>query len=197
MANRTTNGPTVTTPQRTPLLPNAVLGVLIFIITEIMFFAGMISAFVIARAGTPSGLWPPPDQARLPVEATAGNTVVLLLSGILLFAANSYFSKDRAKSQKLMLGSLIFGAFFVLFQGYEWIQLIGEGLTMHSSNHGAFFYLVVGSHALHAVVGLTALSGLFFRFRSGELTTDVLSAGSIYWYFVVGLWPILYWQVYL
>lgn len=183
-------------PARVPLVPNAVLGVLIFMLTEAMFFAGMISAHTIAQAGTPSGLWPPPDQPRLPVEATLINTVALLVSGVLIFIAHRQFKRQELPI-KTMLAGLSLGAFFLVFQGMEWIALIGEGLTMHSSNHGAFFYMIVGTHGLHVLGGLSALGGLFFQMRARTLTEPALAAGALFWYFVVGLWPILYWQVYL
>ena len=182
---------------RRPVLPNAVVGVITFILTEAMFFAGMISAFVIARAGSPAGLWPPPDQPRLPVEATAVNTVVLIASGVLLVIANRKFRQSPKTATTTMLGAVILGTAFLVGQGFEWVQLIGEGLTMQSSNHGAFFYFIVGSHGLHVLAGATALAGLYFRQRAGQLTQEVLWARSIFWYFVVGVWPVIYWQVYL
>ncbi|MEZ4234647.1 MAG: cytochrome c oxidase subunit 3 [Myxococcota bacterium] len=60
-------------------VPNEVLGVTIFILTEVMMFAGFVSAFTIAKAGAP--MWPPAGQPRLPLEATAINTIALLISG--------------------------------------------------------------------------------------------------------------------
>jgi heme/copper-type cytochrome/quinol oxidase subunit 3 len=180
-----------------PLVPNAVLGVLIFIMTEAMLFAGLVSAFVIAESAAPGGMWPPPDQPRLPVGETAINTVALLSSGLALLVANRRFSASPRKATLPMGIGLALGLFFLVFQGVEWVALIGEGLTMVTSNHGAFFYLIVGMHGLHVLGGLSALGGLFFRLRRGELEKESLWAGSIFWYFVVGVWPIIYWQVYL
>ncbi len=182
---------------RQPVLPNAVVAVITLIMTEAMFFAGMISAFVIARAGSPAGLWPPPDQPRLPVEATAFNTFLLLLSGALLVVSNRKFSEAPARATNTLLVAVILGGAFLVGQGWEWVQLIGEGLTLQSSNHGSFFYFIVGSHGVHVLAGVTALAGLYFRQRAGELTQEVLWAGSLFWYFVVGVWPVIYWQVYL
>lgn len=183
--------------RRRPILPNAVLAVLILVMSEAMFFAGMISAFVIARAGSPAGLWPPPDQPRLPVEATAVNTAILVLSGIALLLANRSFGSSAGPAKKFLFAAVVGGALFLCGQGYEWVQLIAEGLTMYTSNHGAFFYFTVGVHALHVATGVTALAGLYVRMLRGRLTHEVLWAGSIFWYFVVGVWPIIYWQVYL
>jgi cytochrome c oxidase subunit 3 len=88
------------------------------------------------------------------------------------------------------------GVFFVLFQGYEWVMMIGQGLTLQSSNHGSFFYLIVGLHALHVVAGLTVLSWAWWRLRSGFLSSSFFGAAQVFWFFVVGLWPILYLLVY-
>ena len=191
------HSPATALPKRQKLLPDAVLGMLVFLLTEAMLFAGMISAFVIARAGTPAGLWPPPDQPLLPVEATALNTAALLASGILLAVANRRFGRDAKTAVAPMAGAVVLGALFLIGQGYEWVGLIAQGLTMQSSNFGGFFYLTVGMHGLHVLAAVTALAGLFIRLKLGHLTAEVMWAGSIFWYFVVGVWPIIYWQVYL
>ena len=68
----------ISDPRPPPVVPTPVLGMLIFVIAETMMFAGLISAFTIVKAGALG--WPPPGQPRLPVEATAFNTAVLLLS---------------------------------------------------------------------------------------------------------------------
>jgi heme/copper-type cytochrome/quinol oxidase subunit 3 len=97
----------------------------------------------------------------------------------------------------LLLASIGLGAFFVIFQGVEWVALIREGLTLTSSHHGSFFYLIVGLHALHAVGAITVLAWVWLRLQRGRLTASRFYAAQIFWYFVVGLWPILYLRVYL
>ncbi|MGB5702243.1 MAG: cytochrome c oxidase subunit 3, partial [Polyangiales bacterium] len=67
--------------RREPVVPSGVLGMLMFVATEIMFFSGLISAFVIGKSNAIGG-WPPPGQPRLPVEETALNTAALLASGV-------------------------------------------------------------------------------------------------------------------
>ena len=97
-----------------------------------------------------------------------------------------------------LLASILLGSFFVAFQGYEWLGLIREGLTLTSSTHGSFFYLIVGLHGLHAVVALGFLVGIYVRMRADQpLLSSTFAAARVFWYFVVGLWPILYLRVYL
>jgi heme/copper-type cytochrome/quinol oxidase subunit 3 len=168
---------------------------LIFVIAEMMMFAGLMSAFSIVKAGALG--WPPPGQPRLPVEATAFNTAVLLASGVVLFFANRAYARNRGLAKRLLLISIVLGAFFVALQGFEWASLIRQGLTLTSSNHGSFFYLIIGMHGLHAIAGLTVLGNAGRKFSKGLLAPSSFVAAQVFWYFVVGLWPVLYFMVYL
>jgi heme/copper-type cytochrome/quinol oxidase subunit 3 len=181
--------------QRIPLVPNGVMGMLIFVAIEAMMFAGMISAFTIIKSS--ALVWPPPDQPRLPVQETLFNTAALLASGACLYLAQRTFARDRRRATRPLLASMLLGAFFVVFQGVEWVALIRDGLTLTSSNLGSFFYLIVGMHALHAVVALGVLAYTWLRLQRGWLAQSQLAAAQVFWYFVVGLWPVLYAVVYL
>src|SRR5262245_46315693 len=168
---------------------------LIFLFTEVMLFAGLISAHTITKASSAVG-WPPPGQPRLPFEETAVNTAALLLSGVAMLVAQRRFRRERERAFPALVLAFMLGAFFVLFQGVEWVRLIGEGLTLTSSTHGAFFYLIVGTHALHALAALTALGWALFRLRRSVLPPSALSATALFWYFVVAVWPVIYVRVY-
>jgi cytochrome c oxidase subunit 3 len=176
------------------LLPSGVLGMLIFVITETMLFAGMISAFMIVRASAP--IWPPPGQPRLPAGETALNTAALLASGVALWLAQRAFRRDPARARLPLFAAIGLGTFFVLFQGIEWFRLIREGLTLTSSNHGSFFYLIVGTHAVHAVGAILALAWTGSLLLRKQLRQTTFAAVQVLWYFVVGIWPILYLRVY-
>lgn len=181
-------------PRRQPLLPNGVLGVLLFVLAEIMLFAGLISAFLVVKGLAVE--WPPVGQPRLPAEETAVNTAALLLSGAVLALAQRRFRQAPVRALRPLLAAVGLGAFFVVFQGVEWVALVREGLTLTSSAHGGFFYLIVGLHALHAVGAILALGWAALRLAEGRLGQESFAAVQVFWYFVVGLWPILYWQVY-
>lgn len=198
----TTAGTTQQSRRRPPLVPSGVLAMLIFVFTEIMFFTGLVSAFLITRASIGPGGWPPPNQPRLPVAATAVNTIALLLSAAVLFLAwRALRASQRGEAVggiALRLGTAIaLGAAFLLGQGREWVMLLHEGLTLHSSVHGTFFYILVGCHGLHALVALLALGWAFLRLRQNRLSSETLAAISVFWYFVAGVWPFLYYEIYL
>jgi cytochrome c oxidase subunit 3 len=180
---------------RTPILSNGALGMLIFVLAEVMLFAGLISAFSIIRAS--AIVWPPPGQPRLPIEETAINTGALLLSGLVLAYAHRAFRRRPIHALRPLWVAIGLGGFFVVFQGIEWVALVSEGLTLTSSVHGSFFYLIVGLHALHAVCALGGLIYAARRLQHGWFGPGPLMTAGIFWYFVVLLWPVLYLRVYL
>jgi len=181
--------------RRQPAVPSSVLGMLVFVGAEVMFFAGLISAFTIARAGARSDQWTLPAEPLLPAAATLVNTVALLASGVLLFVANRQHRRGLSAA-RMLLSSTLLGAAFVLLQGREWVGLIGKGLTIRSSALGSFFYLIVGAHGVHALGALVALGIAWWRLRQGTLTHGFFFGAQTFWYFVVLLWPVIYARVY-
>jgi len=179
------------------LVENGVFGMAIAVFVEVMLFAGFISAFLIVRDSTPPGLWPPPDQPRLPFARTAINTASLLASGAVLFLAQRAWSRRDARAAQRRLGiAILLGGFFVVAQGAEWVGLIAQGLTLTSSQLGAFFYTIVGAHGLHAAVALSVLAADWRALRAGRLTGSAFGAAQLFWYFVVLMWPAIYLLVY-
>ena len=181
--------------RRTPLLSNQVFGMTVFVITEVMFFTALLSAYLVIRAGNEG--FTVPANIKLPVTTTAFNTFVLLLSGGLLIWAGRVFSKNAhdARVRSLWLKSILEGFFFVGFQGFEWIQLISYGLTLKSSIFGACFYLLIGMHGLHALIGVLAMA-YFYATGKDRFSLESFKAMQIFWLFIVAVWPILYFLVY-
>ena len=183
--------------ERRQLVSSSIFATVIMIMTEVMFFAALISAYMIIRSGAEE--WPPWGQPRLPVFATALNSLTLLASAFCLHRSVKVFSSQASQSKQLLALAIALGIVFVSVQGYEWVQLISFGLTITSSTYGGVFYLIIGAHGLHVIGGLLALLACLRRFNSTsqQLTIDNLRAAQIFWYFVVGVWPILYTLVYL
>src|SRR5712671_6235797 len=95
----------------TAVVLDSIAAMFIFVGTEIMFFSGLISAFIVVKAGA---LWPPPGQPRLPIKATALNTLVLFASGFALLKTNRAFAKfrDTDHTKRLLTLSIGLGLFF-------------------------------------------------------------------------------------
>lgn len=183
----------------TPALANGIVGVLILIGSEIMFFGGLITAFIVLRAG--ALWWPPPGQPRLPVLVTGLNTIVLMMSGLAMYRGLSAIRRGESELLRrriIIAGSL--GAVFLLVQGIEWIRLIDHGLKVTSGLYGALFCTLVGAHGLHVAAGLIALMAVLGHAAQGRYDADHhggVEACWIFWCFVVLLWPVLYVTVYL
>jgi len=186
-------------PGSGPLVPNAVIGTLIFLGAEAMLFGGLISIFLVLRAG--DGAWPPVDQPRLPVLVTAVNTLILLLSGYTMHRAGAALRSDDGRELRQWLtATVLLGALFLGVQGVEWIRLIRYGLSATQSNYGGTFYTLIGCHALHVLGGVVLLLAVLRSALRGRYTArscGAVEACRLYWSFVVGIWPLLYVLVYL
>ena len=183
----------------TPVLNNAHLAVLMLLGAEVMFFAGLIGAFLVFRLS--ATVWPPPFQPRLPIGVTGVNTAILLASAVTMHLGVRAARADALATlvRQLTMTALL-GLVFLVVQGYEWLRLIHFGLTASSSIYGGMFYALIGAHGFHVLCGLIWLlvvraqagRGRFSKSRFAGVQTS-----GIYWTFVVALWPVLYGLVYL
>jgi heme/copper-type cytochrome/quinol oxidase subunit 3 len=180
-------------------MSNARLGMMMFLGAETMFFAGLIGSFLVFRVA--NSTWPPLMFPKLPIVVTGVNTLLLLYSAVTMWMAQRALrSGMMQRCVQFLLYTALLGTVFLAIQGYEWIQLIGFGLTLSSGVYGATFYILIGCHGLHilgAVVWLISVLAGAMRGRYSAERSIRVSVCGMYWYYVVGLWPILYWLVYL
>jgi heme/copper-type cytochrome/quinol oxidase subunit 3 len=190
---------------RSAFLEDGIIAMLIFLIFDAMMFAGMVGVFMLTRAAA-GGAWPPAGQPWFPLEETAISTGALLVSGVLVFLSARAWEKREARIAPLLFTGIALGAFFVLFQGVVWVTLIREGLNLTSTLHGNFFCVIVGMHGANTVGALTLLGVAWLRLKPlrdhegewrGSLRSSTFSAARFFWYFVVGVWPVLYLFLYL
>lgn len=176
-----------------------VLATVFVIAGEVMLFAGLVFGFWVLRLAAPA--WPPPLQPRLPIAVTGMNSVVLLASAVTAIAAvRAGGGGDRARYKRWLGVTAGLGAVFLAVQGYEWLKLVGFGLTVSSGLYGATFYMLIGAHAVHVAIALGWLTVMLAWAIRGELPPErrpVLQSCAAYWCFVVGLWPALYLSVYV
>ncbi|GEL48270.1 putative cytochrome c oxidase subunit 3 [Cellulomonas hominis] len=192
--------------------PNPVsVGTIVWLASELMFFAGLFAMYFTLRATVPEE-WAVQTE-KLNITFAAINTTVLLLSSVTcqmgVWAAER-FQPVRSGSvlnvrgwgmNEWMTLTYVMGAFFIGGQIFEYAELVHEGLTISSSPYGSVFYLTTGFHGLHVVGGLIAflfLLGRSFtakRFGHHEATTAIVT--SYYWHFVDVVWIALFATIYL
>lgn len=182
-----------------PPVSNARLGMLIFLAAEAMFFSGLIGAFLVFRLG--SGSWPPAGQPYLPVGLTGVNTVILLFSAYTMRRAVSAIrGGNRQGLVRWLLITALLGTIFLGVQGFEWIRLVHFGFTLSSGAYGATFYTLIGLHGVHVFGAVLWLLIVLKGARADRFSATRhvrVTVCGMYWYFVVGLWPVLYTLVYL
>ncbi len=177
---------------------SAKTGMALFLMSEAMFFAGLISAYWVLRNQLQP--WPPADQPRLPVLVTGINTFVLIATASALLGLGKTLQRGCLSCLVGRLGIAgLGGVVFLGVQGYEWTRMLHFGLTVTRNVYGGLFYFIIGAHALHVVAALFLLFLVLFqilRQRGWEGRVGRLTACRIYWLFVVVVWPVLYALVY-
>jgi cytochrome c oxidase subunit 3 len=180
--------------------PNMVsVGTIVWLASELMFFAGLFAMFFTVKAQNETGQWPPPPY-HLDVPYALVVTIVLVASSITcqlgVFAAER---GDVFGLRKWYTITLAMGIFFVLGQANEYRNLIAEGLTIPSGAYGTVFYLTTGFHGLHVTGGLIAFVYLLMRTRMSKFTPAQATSAivvSYYWHFVdvvwIGLFSVIY-----
>jgi cytochrome c oxidase subunit 3 len=180
--------------------PNLVsIGTIVWLSSELMFFAGLFAIYFTARAQN-VGAWPPPPT-ELNVPYALVVTIVLVASSFTcqfgVFAAER---GDVFGLRRWYLLTLAMGTFFVLGQVNEYRNLVThEGLTLASDAYGTVFYMATGFHGLHVTGGLLAFVYLLIRTKLSKFTPAQATAAivvSYYWHFVdvvwIGLFAVIY-----
>ncbi|MHA6630088.1 aa3-type cytochrome oxidase subunit III [Pseudonocardia sichuanensis] len=181
--------------------PNLVsVGTIVWLSSELMFFAGLFAIYFTARAQNPPAETWPPEPTHLNVPYALVVTIILVLSSFTcqfgVFAAEK---GDVFGLRRWYLLTLVMGTVFVIGQGYEYYQLVHEGTTLSSSAYGTVFYLTTGFHGLHVIGGLVAFVFLLIRTKLSKFTPQQATAAivvSYYWHFVdvvwIGLFTVIY-----
>ena len=196
----TTAAPTISARIHSLNRPNLVsVGTIVWLSSELMFFAGLFAIYFTARAQN-EGEWPPyPTELNVPYAL--GITIIRVASSFTcqfgVFAAER---GDVFGLRRWYLLTLAMGTAFVLGQAYEYYTLVTEhDTTLSSSAYGTVFYMATGFHALHVIGGLVAFVYLIIRTKLSKFTPQQATAAivvSYYWHFVdvvwVGLFAVIY-----
>jgi cytochrome c oxidase subunit 3 len=201
-------------PRPTASRPNLVsVGTIIWLSSELMFFAALFAMYFTVRS-VDKGLgqaWP---KAHLDLGLASANTIVLLLSSVTCQAGVFAIERHQLRRTGRIWNPLrwglrewyvltfLMGLYFVLGQGYEYLDLIQkQHVTLSSSNYGSVFFLTTGFHGLHVSGGLIAFIFLLGRtFAAKRFTLEQQTSAivvSYYWHFVDVVWIGLFTTIYL
>jgi len=183
----------------------ALLGMLLFIGSEVMFFAGLFGAYFNTRA-TALGLgqpWPPQgldtviEPGIVPIAATI---ILILSSGTMQWGLWRIRKGDRTGMNRALALTLIMGITFLLLQAYDYLSLVSEhGFGINSGIYGSLFFTMTGFHGAHVFGGVVGISVILLRGLNGQFSAKhhiAVEAVSAYWHFVdivwIGLFTTLY-----
>jgi cytochrome c oxidase subunit 3 len=186
-----TPAPTAPTSRVTPLA----VGVIVWLASELMFFAGLFAAYYTLRAD--NAIWPPPG-VDLDVLRALLSTVVLLASSATMHAATQAAEHGRrATALRWLAVTFALGVVFLVNLGLEWA---GNDFTWTTDAYGSIYYLITGFHGLHLLVGLVLMivaaavvTGATAKVPFGPAFT----ATAYYWHFVDAVWLAVFATIFL
>jgi cytochrome c oxidase subunit 3/cytochrome o ubiquinol oxidase subunit 3 len=197
---------------------NLKLGMWVFLLSEVMFFTGLIGSYIILRFAHPEQFAEPGVILNVPL--TAFNTFILICSSVTMVKAFAAIEHgDQKGLRQWLLATIILGTFFVGVQVVEYTVLAREGFvpvaeTYHAIARGAAegspaiggplygstFYTMTGFHGTHVTIGVLCLWFTLWRATKGAYTPNSYGGVEImglYWHFVDLVWIILFTIVYL
>ncbi len=172
-------------------------GMTIFLLSESIIFFSFFTAYVALRLSTPNWL-PEGVSGPKPTTFVVINTFILLLSSVVIQVAERALSRRHLGQFRLLwLTTALMGTYFLIGQGIEWRNL---DFGLRSGLVGATFYILTGFHGLHVLSGVILQTIMLIRsWRVGNYSHGHfgVSAATLFWHFVDGIWVILFSLVYL
>ncbi|GAB3731032.1 cytochrome c oxidase subunit 3 [Spirosoma lituiforme] len=161
----------------------------LFIVSIIMLFAAMTSAYLVRRA---EGNWLEYDIPAV----FSYSSVVLAISSITMHWAYVAAKKDNFGSLKTAITiTFALGMTFLYMQFQGWVELVNENVFFVGNPAGSFMYIFTGLHGFHLISGLIVLIFALvaaFRFRIHGKNLNQLEIAATYWHFLDILWLYLF-----
>jgi cytochrome c oxidase subunit 3 len=182
-------------------ISNVILGMLLFITSEVMFFAGLFAAYFNVRANAPQ--WPPLEfHDKLHILPLVGPATVLLILSSFTCQVGVWAIRrnDRRGLTRAIAITVILGAIFLVMQAIDYAALYSEGVRLDSGTFGTTYYTLTGFHGAHVLGGVLMLSVVLYRSISGQFSSrhhDMVEATSMYWHFVDVVWILLFSTLYI
>ncbi|MBV8530269.1 MAG: heme-copper oxidase subunit III [Candidatus Eremiobacteraeota bacterium] len=172
-----------------------VLGVVLFLASELMFFAALFAAYYELRANRAQ--WPPP-MVDLKLDEAAFGTALLFAASAVMVLASKAMDRGRLRAARWWTASAIVAAagfVLVAIHGYS-----NDAFTIATNAYGSIYYAMTGFHLLHVIAGIGILSALLIGMRSRALLVNHRAgaeAMTYYWHFVFIVWLGIFATIYL
>ncbi len=197
----TLSTPQVQAPHARGGISNPILGMLLFITSEVMFFAGLFAAYFNVRASAPQ--WPPAEFVdKLHILPLVGPATILLISSSFTCQLGVWAIRrgDHRGLVRAIAVTVVLGIAFLVMQAIDYTQLYADGVRLDAGTFGSTYYTLTGFHGAHVLGGVIMLSVVLYRSSAGQFSAahhDAVEATSLYWHFVDVVWILLFSILYL
>lgn len=176
----------------------ALLGMLLFIISEVMVFGAFFTAYFFIRVVAEGHTWFPIDGKDLPVAVAGVNTAILVSSSLTLhWAQTSIKNGNRFGLQAGMAATFLLGLTFLFIQINEYVHI---GFAPQDHAQATIFFSLTGLHGAHVTIGLILLGMVTIRAFRGHFSPEEhhgVEIPGIYWHFVDVMWIVVYCTIYV
>nr|YP_009689596.1 cytochrome c oxidase subunit III [Lepidurus arcticus]QCZ36041.1 cytochrome c oxidase subunit III [Lepidurus arcticus] len=176
-------------------------GMILFIVSEVLFFASFFWAFFhssLAPAAELGACWPPAGiQPFNPFQIPLLNTAILLASGVVItWAHHGLMENNYSQCKQGLTLTVALGVYFTMLQAFEYVE---APFTIADGVYGSSFYVATGFHGLHVLIGTSFLLICLVRHMSHHFSNEHhfgFEAAAWYWHFVDVVWLFLYISIY-
>nr|AVN67849.1 cytochrome c oxidase subunit 3 [Polyphaga aegyptiaca] len=176
-------------------------GMILFIISEILFFISFFWAFFHSSLSPTMDIgstWPPTGISPFnPLQIPLLNTAILLASGVTItWSHHSLLKNNHTQTFQGLFITITLGVYFTLLQAYEYIE---APFTIADSIYGSTFFVATGFHGLHVIIGSSFLLMCMVRHTVLHFSSNHhfgFEAAAWYWHFVDVVWLFLYLSIY-
>jgi cytochrome c oxidase subunit III len=187
----------------------SVLGMWVFLVTEVMFFGGMLFAYIVYRNMYPIAF--EESSHELNVYMGAANTLVLICSSLtMVLAVRSAQIGSRMGQVVNLILTIIFGTTFLVIKYFEYAAKFEhhlvpgphftKDLPLGSQLYFSLYFCLTGIHALHMIIGIGIMLVMLAMAWKGKFTREYYSPmeiSGLYWHFVDIVWIFLFPLLYL
>jgi cytochrome c oxidase subunit III len=172
-----------------------VLGVVLFLASELMFFAALFATYYDLRVS--AKVWPSPGVDLNQLEGGIGTLLLFLSSLFTLFASRAAQRSHTTPARRWLVTAAVAAACFIALSLHGYAN---NRFGIATSAYGSIYYTLTGFHLLHVTVGIALLLAMTLGIRSPALRANEragFEAMSYYWHFVfivwLGIYPTVYW----
>nr|YP_448743.1 cytochrome c oxidase subunit III [Petrobius brevistylis]AAX39855.1 cytochrome c oxidase subunit III [Petrobius brevistylis] len=184
-----------------PVVAGLRWGMILFIISELIFFISFFWAFFHSSLSPTPSLgcsWPPAGIMPFnPFQVPLLNTTILLTSGVsVTWAHHSLMENNHTQALQGLIFTIFLGIYFSSLQAFEYSEV---PFTIADAVYGSTFFVATGFHGLHVLIGTAFLATCLFRHSSCHFSAQHhfgFEAAAWYWHFVDVVWLFLYISIY-